>query len=198
MPVIDAIKLLSIISSKNLLIAGTASSAGKHTIACGIIRFLKKIGFSPVPFKPLVIERFSSQAAKYITPSIQIQAISAEIEPKFLMNPIRTIYSPQNLSCPSLYLNGVFQKDAVETLNDRSLIIKNVLESLKKVSFFGDIIVIEGTGGLSDWIGSNLADILIEYLDPIILLVVNAVHGGAIDSVLGTLKLVPQNWLSRI
>jgi adenosylcobyric acid synthase len=186
------------LSSRNLLIAGTSSGVGKHTIACGVIRLLKNGGKFPVPFKAISVERFPEWAAKSITPSIQIQAISAGLEPKFSMNPIRVIFSPYETTEPNLYLNGVLQSKCVLRLEDREQMAGYILQALNEVKRYGDVVVAEGTGGLSDWVGSAIGTLIFEYLNPKIILVVDTLNGGAIASAIGTLEIIPEQWRDRI
>jgi cobyric acid synthase len=181
---------------KVVLVAGTASAVGKHTVTCGLIRFLRDAGKRPVPFKAIAIEKFPYSASKTITPSITIQALAAGIRPRAVFNPIRVVYSSRRMT-PSIRIAGI-SRSSPSVLKQRELVLKHISSGLKVCSQEGDLLVWEGTGAISDWLDSSLGAELIEKLCPSIILVVNALNGGALAATLGTLQLLPNPWRSRV
>ncbi len=180
-----------------LLVAASFSSSGKHTVSCALLRLLRRAGVDSAPLKPFAVERFPRAAARDITPSIQIQSIAAGVQPRPNMNPIRVLY-PVRRGAPALYVNGRREPDIVGALADRRSIDRHITEAFADLSKTASVVIIEGTGGISDWIGSSLASTIIDALRARILLVADTFNGGALCSAIGTLEVLPRRWRSRV
>ncbi len=59
-------------------------------------------------------------------------------------------------------------------------------------------IISEGTGSIADWIATPTMKLVVDRLDPTILLVADTYRGGALASVAGVLELLPQELRRRV
>jgi adenosylcobyric acid synthase len=175
------------------LVAGTASGVGKNTVACGLIRLLRTCGRSPIPFKAISFESLPLESGEHITPCIQVQAISAGIEPNFALNPVRAIFCPET-GRSTVYVRGNRVNGSRPSLEDMS---KEINCCFREAMKLGEV-VMEGSGGLSDYYESPLLYPVVDSYVSSIVLVADAYNGGALASIVGTLELAPRHWLQRV
>ncbi|MCI8523587.1 MAG: cobyric acid synthase CobQ, partial [Lachnospiraceae bacterium] len=76
--------------SKNIMIQGTMSSAGKSLMVAGILRVLKQDGYRVAPFKSqnMALNSYITSEGLEMGRAQVMQAEAAGIEPKVCMNPI--------------------------------------------------------------------------------------------------------------
>ncbi len=175
------------------LIAGTASGVGKNTVACGLIRLMRTSGRSPIPFKAISFESLPADSGEHITPCIQVQAISAGIRPSFALNPIRAIFCPET-GTSSVYIRGNPINGSRPNREEMSREIESCIEE----AIQSGEVVMEGSGGLSDYYESPLLYPVVDSYASSIILVADAYNGGVLASIVGTLELAPKHWLQRV
>src|SRR5437588_9023223 len=79
---------------KNFMLFSTNTGAGKHTIACGILRSLRRQGINVTPFKAVSIESHACRLpdGAEISFAHAIQAMAAGKRPCAEMNPYVALY----------------------------------------------------------------------------------------------------------
>ena len=119
--------------SKNLMIQGTMSSAGKSLVTAGICRLLKQDGISVAPFKSqnMALNSFITDEGLEMGRAQVVQAEAAGINPSVHMNPILLKPCSDNGSQVIVRGEAVNTMDAVAYYEFRKSLRSVVLESYR-------------------------------------------------------------------
>ena len=92
--------------SRNIMIQGTMSNAGKSLIAAGICRIFKQDGYRVAPFKSqnMALNSYITAEGLEMGRAQVMQAEAAGVEPSVLMNPI--LLKPTNDIGSQVIVNG--------------------------------------------------------------------------------------------
>lgn len=181
-----------------LLVLGTASDAGKSTIATALCRLLRRRGFRVAPFKAQNMARnaFVTSEGGEIGVAQALQAFAAGVEPTVDMNPI--LLKPE----PGMVSQVVVHGRAIGTMTfggygERVEAMKAAVRaSLGRLRAASDVVVAEGAGSPAE---VNLADrdlanlFVARETDASIVLVADIDRGGVFASIVGTLALLPDD-----
>jgi len=184
---------------KNLMLMSTHTGAGKHTVACGILRSLSRQGINVSPFKSVSIEAYTCilPDGMEISFAQTLQAVAAGKVPCKEMNPYVALYGEDF----SLIEMGRRLAVRPHMIRDRNHYLATIERALKTVAAEAQFVVIEGSGspvelGLEN---VDLANIPIAIMaDAKILLITEMVHGGGYASIVGTWNLLPEGIRERI
>lgn len=185
-------------SSNDLAIASTKTSAGKNLLICGLLRVCKQRRVQIKPFKPLEIDNFNPVETP-LQPGIYLQAHSAGVPVEGSMNPIRVVYGWGNsFDPPDLYLCGNHKgKMSCNCLAEADT--RNEIEkAAKTLKGDGSRLIIEVPGAFSESYTSPAITVLLEALQPDIILIGDFLRGGGLASLVGTLELVPKEIRTRV
>ena len=189
--------------SRNLMIQGTMSNAGKSIVTAGILRVLKQDGFKVAPFKSqnMALNSFITSEGLEMGRAQVMQAEAAGINPSVLMNPI--LLKPTSDVGSQVIVNGEVLKNmtAREYFAMKKILIPNILDSYKKLESQYDYIVLEGAGSPAE-INLKSDDIvnmgMAELVDAPVLLVGDIDRGGVFAQLVGTLALLEKKELARV
>lgn len=184
---------------KNLMLMSTHTGAGKHTIACGILRSLKRQGINVSPFKSVSIEAYTCilPDGTEISFAQSLQSMAAGKTPRKEMNPYVALYGETF----ALIEMGRRLTTRPHMIRDRNHYLTTIECAFKTVATEAQLVVIEGSGspvelGLEK---VDLANIPIAIMaDAKILLITEMVHGGGYASIVGTWNLLPEKIRRRI
>jgi len=184
--------------AETLLVAGTASHVGKSTVAAGLCRYLADRGVSVAPFKA---QNMSNNARA--TPggevgvSQYVQARAAGVAPATDHNPV--LLKPRGDGESQLILDG----EAVGHFEARGYYDEHWADALQtsraaheRLAQSHDMIVAEGAGSIAEinLHDRDLANVeTARFANADILLVADIERGGVFASLVGTLKLVPED-----
>ena len=188
--------------SKNLMIQGTMSSAGKSLVTAGICRLLKQDGISVAPFKSqnMALNSFITDEGLEMGRAQVVQAEAAGINPSVHMNPILLKPCSDNGSQVIVRGEAVNTMDAVAYYEFRKSLRSVVLESYRTLEEKYDTIVIEGAGSPAE-INLNEDDIvnmgMAEMVDAPVILVADIDRGGVFAQIYGTIMLLPAHQRER-
>lgn len=186
-----------------IMILGTASGAGKSTVTAGIIRALRKRGYSVCPYKSqnMSLNSHVDINGGEMGRAQALQAQCADIEPMAWMNPI--LLKPSGDTTAQVIFNG----EAVKTMSAVEYeAFKSELKRLLKADFQQrtapyDFAVIEGAGSPAE-INLRTNDIvnmgLAQLLDADAVLVGDIDRGGVFAALYGTCMLLPPEERQRI
>jgi len=191
-----------------VLIAGTASHAGKSTLAAGLCRLLARRGVSVAPFKA---QNMSNNARVALAPdgdwgeigvSQHVQARAAEIPATTDMNPV--LLKPRGDGESQLVIDGEavghfaageYYADHWERARDAAV------AAHRRLAADHDVIVAEGAGSIAEinLHDRDLANVeCARFADAAILIAVDIERGGAFASLYGTLELLPDDLRERV
>jgi len=196
-------------TSRTLLVAATASHAGKSTVATGLCRLLSDRGVDVVPFKAQnmsnnarVVARPEDDHWGEIGVSQFVQARAARTTPTTDCNPVllkpRGDGESQLLLCGRAidhYSAGSYYDDHW----DRALAVAKA--AYRRLTAEYDVIVAEGAGSIAEinLHDRDLANIeTARFADADILLLVDIERGGAFASLYGTIELLPEDIRDRL
>jgi adenosylcobyric acid synthase len=135
-------------SAKVIMIQGTASSAGKSTIAAGLCRIFRQDGWSVAPFKAqnMALNSFVTREGLEMGRAQVVQAEAAGIEPVCDMNPV--LLKPMGHRTSQVIVQGEVWRDmdAREYYGYKKTFQPKIIESFERLAARHDIIVIEGAG----------------------------------------------------
>lgn len=180
--------------TKNLMILGTSSGAGKSTVVSGLCRIFRQDGFQTVPFKSQNMSNNSHLLpdGREMARSQAIAAYACGVEPNADMNPILLKFGPSGLE---VYVQGRFsgKMDSSTYRRDQSSLWQAILESYHRLADPADLVILEGAGSpvemnLKPGDLANL-DVAARVQAPC-LLVADIDRGGMFASVYGTLMLM--------
>jgi adenosylcobyric acid synthase len=133
---------------KGLLVAGTASDAGKSVIAAGICRWLTRRGLRVAPFKAQNMSLNSVVTADgcEIGRAQAMQAAAAGVDPEGIMNPV--LLKPGGNGSSQVMLLGepVAEVDALAYRQLKPRLRPAVLDCLARLRDRFDVVVCEGAG----------------------------------------------------
>ena len=181
------------------MLMSTHTDAGKHTIACGILRSLKRQGINVSPFKSVSIEKHTCKLSDgtEISFAQALQAIAAGKAPRTEMNPYVALYD-EHFTLIELGKRLVIRPHMIR---DRKHYLAVIERAFKTVAMEAQLVIIEGSGspvelGLE---GIDLANIPTAIVaDAKILLITEMTYGGGYASVVGTWSLLPEDIRARI
>lgn len=189
--------------TKHVLIAGTASHAGKSVIVASLCRLLVNEGYRVAPFKSqnMSLNSWVTRKGDEIGIAQAAQAWAARIEPSADMNPV--LLKPKGEMVSQVIVHGkpIGDRKVREYYDSVDSIFTCVRRSLRALENEYDIIVMEGAGSPAE---INLYDMDIanlrvaRYTDAPIVLVGDIERGGVFASLYGTLQLLPENDQHRV
>ena len=141
-------RLLLFAVSGNLLIAGTASDAGKTVVVAGLCRWLARRGVSVAPFKAqnMSLNSFVTHAGEEIGRAQAVQAFAAGIEPEAAMNPILLKPGSDRRSQVVVMGKPVGERNAVAYWRDQASLLDVVVSAYQSMRRRFDVVVCEGAG----------------------------------------------------
>lgn len=189
--------------TKNIMVQGTMSSAGKSLLAAGLCRVLHQDGFRVAPFKSqnMALNSFITIEGLEMGRAQVVQAEAAGIEPSVLMNPV--LLKPCSDKGSQVIVCGepVGTMDAVAYYDYRAGLKETVKQAYETLAEHNDVIVIEGAGSPAE-INLNQDDIvnmgMAEMVDAPVLLVADIDRGGVFAQIYGTIMLLPPEHRVRI
>jgi len=186
-----------------ILVAGTASHAGKSTVAAGLCRLLADGGVSVAPFKA---QNMSNNARATpggeIGVSQYVQARAARVAPATDHNPV--LLKPRGDGESQLIVDGQavghFEAGSYyEDYWDDALAAAEAAHD--RLAAEHDVIVAEGAGSIAE-INLHHRDLAnvetARFADADVVLVADIERGGVFASLVGTLELVPDDVRERI
>ena len=186
-----------------ILVAGTASHAGKSTVAAGLCRHLSNRGHDVAPFKA---QNMSNNARATpggeIGVSQYVQARAARISPTTDHNPV--LLKPRGDGESQLVVDGevVANVPAGAYYEDYWQTALTAAEAAhERLADDHDVVVAEGAGSIAEinLHDRDLANVeTARFADADILLVADIERGGVFASIVGTLELVPEDVRDRI
>ncbi|PAU85379.1 cobyric acid synthase CobQ [Halorubrum salipaludis] len=195
-------------TAETVLIAGTASHAGKSTLAAGLCRLLARRGVSVAPYKA---QNMSNNARVALAPdgewgeigvSQHVQARAARVPATTDMNPV--LLKPRGDGESQLVIDGEavghfaageYYESHWETARDAAV------AAHRRLAADHDVIVAEGAGSIAEinLHDRDLANVeCARFADARILIAVDIERGGAFASLYGTLELLPDDVRERV
>ncbi len=182
---------------KNIMIMGTASSAGKSLLVTGLCRIFYQDGHKVAPFKSqnMSLNSFITDEGLEMGRAQVVQAEACNILPKAMMNPI--LLKPTANNNSQVILNGkaITNMNAKNYFEWRKGLRKEVVKAYEKIKEKYEISVIEGAGSPAeinlkrdDLVNTGMAQIA----NSPCILVADIDRGGVFASVYGTLMLLPK------
>ena len=181
------------------MIQGTASGAGKTTIALGLCRIFRQDGFKAAPFKSQNMTGNTARTAcgGEIAVSQLMQAYAAGAEPVTEMNPL-VLKPPDGGEGTRVILNGrPFDMGGSGNINDFkiSAFLPEIIKAYNSLKKQYDIIVIEGAGSPVEL--NLIADDIVNMgiarrVNAPVILVADIDRGGAFASLYGTIGLLDE------
>ncbi len=189
--------------TKNLMIQGTMSNAGKSLLTAGILRILKQDGYRVAPFKSqnMALNSFITEDGLEMGRAQVMQAEAASIRPDVRMNPI--LLKPTSDIGSQVIVNGIVQGNmkAKDYFVRKKELIPQILDAYHQLEKEVDIIVIEGAGSPAE-INLKQNDIvnmgLAKMVDAPVLLAGDIDRGGVFAQLLGTVMLLEQEEKERV
>ncbi len=183
-------------AAKNLMVVGTASSAGKSLLVTAFCRIFKRRGLRVAPFKSqnMSLNSFVTAEGHEMGRAQVAQAEAAGLLPSSLMNPI--LLKPTADSKSQVIVNGRVYGNmtAAEYYACKDKFRPLVSEAYRKLAEGSDAVFIEGAGSPAeinlmenDFVNMGLA----AMLDAPVVLVGDIDRGGVFASLYGTVKLLP-------
>jgi adenosylcobyric acid synthase len=131
-----------------ILIAGTASDAGKSVITAGICRWLVRQGLTVAPFKAqnMSLNSFVTADGCEIGRAQAMQAAAARIEPEGAMNPVLLKPGARGSSQVMLLGKPFAEADALSYADLKPRLRPAIEECLKTLRERFDVVVCEGAG----------------------------------------------------
>ncbi|MFO8114869.1 MAG: cobyric acid synthase [Halorubrum sp.] len=196
------------LDADTVLIAGTASHAGKSTLAAGLCRHLARNGVAVAPFKA---QNMSNNARVALAPDGEwgevgvsqfVQARAAELPATTDVNPV--LLKPRGDGESQLivdgeavghYAAGEYYESHWETAREAAV------AAHRRLAADHDVIVAEGAGSIAEinLHDRDLANVeCARFADARVLIAVDIERGGAFASLYGTLELLPDDVRERV
>ena len=192
--------------SKQIMIQGTSSGAGKSLIVTALCRIFSNKGYKVAPFKSQNMSSliFNIENTDNIIARAQaIQAIAARRLPDVRMNPI--LLKPRGNFESDIYLNGKFYlKMKAQEYYENFVLnqgFENVLKSYKELRKENDIIILEGAGSPAEIniLKYDIANMLFaKKIKSKVILVSDIERGGSFASILGTISILKPKYRKLI
>ncbi|MCL5674905.1 MAG: cobyric acid synthase [Candidatus Omnitrophica bacterium] len=188
---------------KTIQVCGTGSGVGKSVIVAGLCRIFFKDGHKVSPFKAqnMALNSFVTKEGGEIGRSQANQAFACDVEPDVDMNPI--LLKPNSDTGSQVILLGkpIGNTDAVEYINLKKRLKKEVRKAFDRLKENYEIIVIEGAGSPAE-INLKSHDIvnmkMAEYAGAPVILVGDIDKGGVFAWLIGTLQLLTKKERQRV
>ena len=189
--------------TKNIMIQGTMSNAGKSLLCAGLCRIFKQDGFKVAPFKSqnMALNSFITKDGFEMGRAQVVQAEAAGKEPDVRMNPI--LLKPTTDVGSQVIVNGrpIGNMRAMEYYRRKREFVPAVMEAYSSLAAENDIIVIEGAGSPAE-INLKQEDIvnmgLAKLVDAPVLLVGDIDRGGVFAQLYGTVALLDPDERARV
>lgn len=189
--------------TKNLMVQGTMSSAGKSLLTAGLCRVFHQDGLRVSPFKSqnMALNSFITEEGLEMGRAQVVQAEAAGVAPSVLMNPI--LLKPCSDRGSQVIVCGepVGTMDAVAYYEYRGSLKEVVKRAYDTLAETSDVIVIEGAGSPAE-INLNQDDLvnmgMAELVDAPVILVADIDRGGVFAQIYGTVMLLPPEQRARI
>jgi len=190
-------------SARNLMVVGTASSAGKSLMVTALCRIFKNHGFSVAPFKSqnMSLNSFVTPEGHEMGRAQVSQAEAAGLTPSALMNPI--LLKPTTNQKSQVIVNGKVygNMSAVEYYEFKDNLRPQVKAAYDALAARHDLVIIEGAGSPAeinlmdnDFVNMGMA----AMVEAPVLLVGDIDRGGVFAALYGTVKLLPPEDQARI
>jgi adenosylcobyric acid synthase len=188
---------------KAIMLQGTASDVGKSVICTAFCRYFFEEGFRVAPFKSqnMALNSYVTRDGGEIGRAQGVQAEAAGIEPTVDMNPM--LLKPTGEMVSEVILHGhLFAELRAGSFHHASdSILASVQQSLNRLSWEYDVLVIEGAGSPAE-INLKERDIAnmwtARMADAPVLLIADIDRGGMFASVVGTLELLEPDERRRV
>jgi adenosylcobyric acid synthase len=179
----------------SLLVAGTASDAGKTVITAALCRWLRRRGVSVAPFKAqnMALNSTVTASGAEIGRAQAMQAAACGVEPEAAMNPV--LIKPSGRQRSQVLVMGKPYADATARSYQelKAELRAPVLDALADLRARFDVVLCEGAGSPAE-INLRARDIanmgLARAADLPVLLVGDIDRGGVFPSLYGTLALL--------
>ena len=189
--------------TKNIMIQGTMSNAGKSLIAAALCRIFTQDGYKTAPFKSqnMALNSFITRDGLEMGRAQVVQAEAAGIEPDVRMNPI--LLKPTTDVGSQVIVNGkvLCSMNAMDYYRKKRELIPVVLNAYNSLASEYDVIVIEGAGSPAE-INLKQEDIvnmgLAEMVDAPVLLTGDIDRGGVFAQLYGTIALLEEKEQARV
>jgi adenosylcobyric acid synthase len=181
-----------------LLVAGTASDAGKSVITAGICRWLTRRGLTVAPFKAqnMSLNSVVTVDGCEIGRAQAMQAAAAGVEPEGVMNPV--LLKPGGNGSSQVMLLGepVAEVDAMAYRHVKPRLRQAVLDCLAGLRVRFDVVVCEGAGSPAE-VNLRVDDIanmgLARAVGLPVIVVGDIDRGGVFAALFGTLALLSRD-----
>jgi adenosylcobyric acid synthase len=182
-------------TSGALMIAGTASDAGKSVVVAGICRWLARQGVKVAPFKAqnMALNSAVTLDGAEIGRAQAMQAAAARAEPEAAMNPV--LLKPAGETTTQVIVMGrpAGHEDARSYQRRKAGLLPTVLDALADLRSRYDVVVCEGAGSPAEvnLRADDLANMgLARAADLPVVVVGDIDRGGVFASLYGTLALL--------
>lgn len=186
-----------------LLIAGTASDAGKSLVVTGLARALRRRGIRVAPFKSQNMSNNSmvcSDGAE-IGRAQYLQALAAGVEPTSLLNPVLLKPGSDRRSFVVLRGRPAGELAAGEYATGRAHLAQAAFAAYEELAAHHDLVLCEGAGSPAeinlrpgDYVNFGLA----ERFDLPVVLAADIDRGGALAAIFGTHGIVAEADRARL
>jgi adenosylcobyric acid synthase len=191
------------LTSKSIMVQGTASSVGKSLITAGLCRIFREKGYRVAPFKSqnMALNSFITRDGLEMGRAQVVQAEATGVEPDVRMNPV--LLKPTTDKKAQVIINGkVFgNMTAVEYHEFKPRLKEMIKKTYEELAFENDIVVIEGAGSPAE-INLKDRDIvnmgMAEIAKTPVLLVGDIDKGGVFAALAGTMLLLPECEKKRV
>jgi len=180
---------------KGLLVAGTASEAGKTAVTAGICRWLARRGVKVAPFKAqnMSLNSVVTRDGAEIGRAQAAQAAAAGIEPEAALNPVLLKPGSRGTSQVMVLGRPVAEADALSYPALKPRLAETVLACLAGLANRFDAVICEGAGSPAE-INLREHDIanmgLARAAGLPVIVVADIDRGGALAALYGTLALL--------
>ena len=189
--------------TRNIMVQGTMSGAGKSLLTAALCRIFRQDGYRVAPFKSqnMALNSYITADGLEMGRAQVVQAQAAGREPDVRMNPI--LLKPSSDVGSQLIVNGKVRGDyrAKDYFKMKKSLIPDILEAYDSLAEENDIIVIEGAGSPAE-INLKDGDIvnmgLAKLVDAPVLLVGDIDRGGVFAQLYGTSELLEKEEKDRI
>jgi adenosylcobyric acid synthase len=186
------------VSGKGLLVAGTASDAGKSVVVAGLCRHLARRGVKVAPFKAqnMALNSAVTPDGAEIGRAQVAQAAAAGLTPEAAMNPVLLKPTGERRSQVVVLGHPLTDVDARSYQRLKAELREVVLDSLASLRRRFDVVVCEGAGSPAE-INLRAGDLVNMGLARAarlpVLLVGDIDRGGVFASLFGTLALLERD-----
>ncbi len=180
-----------------IMFVGTGSDVGKSIIVTGMCRILKKLGYSPAPFKAqnMSLNSYVTKDGLEIGRAQAVQAEAAGIDCTTEMNPVLLKPSGKNKSQVVLHGKPIGDQTARSYFlgNNKQHLFQEVQKAFSKLQKEYNPIVLEGAGSISE-LNLKHRDIVNMRMAQVakadVYLIADIDRGGVFASVYGSIKLL--------